>query len=88
MGFALAEWNKLSIDQQRFACERPARGAWAGIWLRNHGFDLEPTACTELAPYSAEWHAERGRRIAAGLGVRFMDAQASEGKSWTVKGSP
>ncbi|MGO9685596.1 MAG: hypothetical protein ACLPTZ_23995 [Beijerinckiaceae bacterium] len=88
LGFALAEWRKLTVDQQRLACEHPARDAWAGVWLRDHGFDLEPTACTELAPYSPEWDAERERRIAGGLGLTFMDAQAREGKGWTVKGSP
>jgi hypothetical protein len=42
LGFALAEWRKLTVDQQRLACERPARDAWAGVWLRDRGFDLEP----------------------------------------------
>lgn len=42
LGFALAEWGKLTVDQQQRACERPARDAWAGNWLRARGFDLEP----------------------------------------------
>jgi len=103
LGFALAQWGKLTIDQQRCACERPARDAQAGVWLRDRGFDLQPdigkprerarpqrsTQSLEmLVPYSAEWHAERKLRIAAGLDVKFMDKRAAEGVGWTVKGSP
>jgi hypothetical protein len=43
LGFAQAEWRKLSPDEQRRACERPSRnGTWAGSWLRGRIFDLPP----------------------------------------------
>jgi hypothetical protein len=41
--FALSEWNKLSFDEQRRACERPSNGSYVGNWLRQRAFDLPPT---------------------------------------------
>lgn len=38
-----------------------------------------------LQPYSERWHAERARKIAAGEGVKFMDARARDGKPWQVR---
>ena len=91
LGFALAQWGKLTVDQQRRACERPACDAQAGVWLRDRGFDLDPDIGDQrrsleiLAPYSAEWQVERRLRIAAGLDVKFMDSQARAGKGWTAR---
>ena len=43
LGFALAEWRKLSSDEQQRAYKRPSRnGTWAGSWLRGRMFDLPP----------------------------------------------
>jgi hypothetical protein len=37
-----------------------------------------------LAPYTLEWHAERNRRIAAGMTVKFMDRCAEDKTPWVA----
>jgi hypothetical protein len=43
-----------------------------------------PERHVDLKPYSAEWTAERNRKIAAGEPVKLMDAWALEGRCWSV----
>jgi hypothetical protein len=60
LGFASAEWGKLSPDEQRRACERPSRkGTWVGSWLRGCMFDL-PLSIVER-PYSTNGFAALAR---------------------------
>jgi hypothetical protein len=41
-----------------------------------------PRAGQYLEPYSLEWHAERNRRIAAGMKVKFMEQCAERKTPW------
>jgi hypothetical protein len=42
----------------------------------------------ELKPHSAEWNAERARKVAAGESVMFMDERATQGFAWGVRRTP
>ena len=104
-GFARAEWKKLSADDRKaiaWQIDRgglETRGMWAGTWLRDGLWQIDPIRDARLArlaampeyidlvPLSAEWKAERARLIAAGQHdpVRLMDTWARERRCWTVR---
>lgn len=91
-GPALANWNRLTIEDRCAIGELMQRdvridvgATYVCTWLKGRCWERKSPQL--LAPYSARWHDERERRITAGLDVRFMDAQAREGKGWTVVGA-
>jgi hypothetical protein len=43
-----------------------------------------PSSGQLLAPYTLQWHAERNRRIAAGMRVQFMDRCGKDGTPWVA----
>ncbi len=87
-GPALANFNALTREDRCAIGELVRRetrididGAYVCTWLKGRRWE-RPSPKKMLAPHSVEWCAERERRIAAALDVRFMDQQAREGKGW------
>jgi hypothetical protein len=68
-----------------------------GLYEREQTIDVTPGANEKhpsspaarravqlLEPYTLEWHAERNRRIAAGMKVKFMDRCAEDKTPWVA----
>lgn len=79
-------------------------GMWAAVWLAQRRWEFAPLTSRPafgdwigeaplhriiyLKPYSAEWMAERERKLAAGESVKFMDTCARGGLEWEVRPPP
>jgi hypothetical protein len=78
-GIWACTWLK---DRRWEAARLNSRSSWTEALDELKAFNRRRPS--DLKPYSAEWNAERNRKVAAGEPVKLMDAWARDGRGWTI----